>query len=331
MESYEKFTQTEDKKILLRRMDEGDKENLARLYDYPLSDEKAKMVYEMIQKDNGLYLAIVLKPENTFVGMIELTGEKAVLGYRVMKQYRHQHIARDAVYLLCRYMVNEGGLYEITAEADENNTASVRVLTHNGFEETDRKNGIIAYVYRPQKTECSAFVLPENRKAVVLAGGCFWGMERAFSALKGVQSTETGYANGHTENPTYADICRDDTGYKEAVRIVYDPSVLSLDILMEAYFICVDPTVKNRQGEDIGSQYQTGVYYMDEADREKLSDIFAEERRKHESFYTELEPLDVFYPAEEYHQKYLEKHPDGYCHIAFAEIAEIKGLNRKIH
>jgi peptide methionine sulfoxide reductase msrA/msrB len=111
------------------------------------------------------------------------------------------------------------------------------------------------------------------------------------------------------------------------VRIIYDPGEGSLETLMKAFFLCIDPTVADRQGNDIGSQYQTGVYFTDEKDGEILRRIFEEEKQKHSSFFVELGPLRSFYGAEEYHQNYLDKHPGGYCHITRIELEKVKALN----
>ncbi len=165
------------------------------------------------------------------------------------------------------------------------------------------------------------------KKVIYFAGGCFWGTERAFQLLDGVCDTEVGYANGHTENPTYKEVCTDTTGYRETVKVTYDDEVISLTTLLQAYFICVDPTVQNRQGHDIGSQYQTGVYYTDEADREIIAAYFEKMKPNYPAFYIELCPLQVFYSAEEYHQDYLIKNPEGYCHIRKDEFEAVKKLN----
>ncbi|WP_040214417.1 peptide-methionine (S)-S-oxide reductase MsrA [Clostridium polynesiense] len=153
-------------------------------------------------------------------------------------------------------------------------------------------------------------------KEIVLAGGCFWGVEEFLSRIKGVAETEVGYANGRTENPTYEQVCNLNTGFAEAVYIKYDENLLSLEDLLEEYWGIVDPTVLNRQGPDVGSQYRTGIYYLDERDR----DIIVKSRDNIQKSYekkvvTEIEPLKNYYKAEEYHQKYLKKNPNGYCHI----------------
>lgn len=166
-----------------------------------------------------------------------------------------------------------------------------------------------------------------NRKEIVLAGGCFWGVEKAFSYLDGVIETEVGYANGDIDNPTYELVCENNTGFKEACRIIYDENVISLNKLLKAFFICINPTQRNRQGNDIGSQYQTGVYYIEESDYETIAKYFEEEKKKYTNFFVELDKLKNFYPAEEYHQKYLEKVPNGYCHVSLQEMEMVKALN----
>lgn len=166
-------------------------------------------------------------------------------------------------------------------------------------------------------------------KKIYLAGGCFWGMERALQLLDGITATTVGYANGHTDNPTYKEVCTDKTGYRETVRVVYDSRRISMRRIIDAFFICIDPTQQNRQKEDIGSQYQTGVYYENEADLPLLRKIFAEKAKNYPEFHVELKPLERFYDAEEYHQDYLIKNPNGYCHVSFGEFEEIRKLNEE--
>lgn len=140
-------------------------------------------------------------------------------------------------------------------------------------------------------------------------------------ALKGVLETQVGYANGHTENPTYEQVCSHATGYAEAVRITYDPAVLTLQRLLRFFFDSIDPTSKNRQGGDVGDQYRTGIYFSDAADEKVARAALTElEAKIGKPVAVELEPIKKFYPAEEYHQKYLEKNPNGYCHIPRAKI-----------
>lgn len=153
-------------------------------------------------------------------------------------------------------------------------------------------------------------------KNVYFAAGCFWGTEAYFDTIEGVVNTKVGYANGKVPNPTYEMVCHENTGYAETCLVEYDESKLSLEKLLEAYWRVVDPTVLNRQGHDIGSQYRTGIYYVDEADLDTILKSVAEEQKKYEkSIVTEVKPLENFYDAEEYHQKYLKKNPNGYCHI----------------
>lgn len=153
-------------------------------------------------------------------------------------------------------------------------------------------------------------------KKIVLAGGCFWGVEAFLSGIKGVVETKVGYANGRVPNPTYEMVCKQNTGFAEACYVEYDESKLSLEKLLEEYWRIVDPTVLNRQGPDVGSQYRTGIYYTDERDLDIILNSVAEEQKKYEKkIVTEVKPLENFYVAEEYHQKYLQKNPNGYCHI----------------
>ena len=163
-------------------------------------------------------------------------------------------------------------------------------------------------------------------KEIYFAGGCFWGTEKVFKSCPGVKSTTVGYANGHTENPTYHEVCTDTTGHRETVKVEYDPKEISLEKLLQVFFLVIDPKVKNRQGNDWGSQYQTGVYYSDPEEKLLLEAVFEEKKRNIHPFCVELSPLKHFWPAEEYHQDYLDKNPGGYCHISSTEMAEVKDL-----
>jgi len=151
---------------------------------------------------------------------------------------------------------------------------------------------------------------------IYLAGGCFWGMEKYIASVRGVQATEVGYANGKTANPTYEEVCRNDTGHAETVKVVYDASIVPLDFLLELYYSAVDPTSVNRQGGDAGTQYRTGIYYVDEPDFPIIKQsILKLQKRFDKPIAIEVKPLENFYSAEDYHQKYLDKNPGGYCHI----------------
>lgn len=153
-------------------------------------------------------------------------------------------------------------------------------------------------------------------KKIVLAGGCFWGVEEFLSRLNGVIYTEVGYANGRTENPTYEDVCYKNTYFAEACLVEYDEKVLSLEDLLKEYWSIIDPTVLNRQGPDVGSQYRTGIYYLNDNDIETILKSKEENQMNYDKkIVTEVVPLITYYKAEEYHQKYLKKNPNGYCHI----------------
>jgi peptide-methionine (S)-S-oxide reductase len=158
-------------------------------------------------------------------------------------------------------------------------------------------------------------------KEIALAGGCFWGVEEYMSRIPGVTETKVGYANGHTENPTYEQVCSHATGHAETCLVTYDESKVSLVELLNRYWLVVDPTVKNRQGNDIGNQYRTGIYYSDEEDEPVIrKSVEAEQKKYDKPIVTEVEPLKCFYPAEEYHQRYLKKNPGGYCHIDLSKF-----------
>jgi methionine-S-sulfoxide reductase len=152
-------------------------------------------------------------------------------------------------------------------------------------------------------------------KTIYLAGGCFWGMQKFFDQFGGVIGTQVGYANGPDKAPSYEEVCRD-SGHAETVKIDYDEARLSLTKLLESYFTVIDPLSVDRQGEDRGVQYRTGVFYTDEAQLPEIRAVFERETEKAgRELAVLLEPLRNFFPAEEYHQKYLDKNPGGYCHI----------------
>ena len=159
----------------------------------------------------------------------------------------------------------------------------------------------------------------KNMKQIYFAGGCFWGLQKFFDQFDGVVSTEVGYANGPDTSdgrtPSYEDVCRS-SGHAETVKVVYDESRLPLAELLRYYFMVIDPTSVNRQGNDRGIQYRTGIYFTEMEQFREIRPVFLEEEAKAgETLAVELAPIRSFYPAEEYHQKYLEKNPGGYCHI----------------
>ncbi len=153
-------------------------------------------------------------------------------------------------------------------------------------------------------------------KKIVFAGGCFWGVEEFFSRIPGVTNTTVGYSNGKVENPTYESVCSGTTQHAEACLLEYDETILTLNTLLDSFWSIVDPTVLNRQGPDRGTQYRTGIYYSDPEDIETIQNSLMNESKKYKSpIVTEVTPLLTFYNAEAYHQKYLKKNPNGYCHI----------------
>lgn len=167
-------------------------------------------------------------------------------------------------------------------------------------------------------------------KEIYFAGGCFWGTEHYFKQINGVISTEVGYANGNTNNPKYEEVYTDTTGYAECVKVVYDPCVITLEYLVELFFRSIDPLSLNKQGNDCGTRYRTGVYYTDSDDIKEIESVFKSvESAVGESLAVELEPLRNFYPAEEYHQAYLDKNPNGYCHIPVELMMMARMANKK--
>lgn len=149
-----------------------------------------------------------------------------------------------------------------------------------------------------------------------LAGGCFWGMEHFLKQINGVEKTAVGYANGRTANPTYREVCDNDTGYAETVHVFYDSQVLPLSLLLELYFKAIDPTSVERQGGDCGNQYRTGIYYVCQEDLPVIEAAMRKVAEQYsEPIVVEVMRLQNFYLAEEFHQDYLINNPTGYCHI----------------
>lgn len=175
-------------------------------------------------------------------------------------------------------------------------------------------------------TGCGA----QDMKTVYFAGGCFWGTEHYFKQMRGVVATEVGYANGKGENPTYEEVCTDKTGFAETVKVTYDPAVISLSLLTDLYFKAINPTSVNQQGGDRGTQYRTGIYYTDEADRPTLLAAYNREKAAvGRPLAVELLPLQNFYRAEKYHQDYLDKNPNGYCHLPSSLFRMAAEANRQ--
>lgn len=166
-------------------------------------------------------------------------------------------------------------------------------------------------------------------REIYLAGGCFWGTQHYFDCLAGVVKTEVGYANGRTANPTYEQVKHENTGHAETVKVVYDQEKITLEELLEWYYKVIDPISVNRQGGDVGVQYRTGIYYTDPAQKDVIEGSLARLQQQYEQpLAVEAQPLENFYTAEEYHQKYLEKNPGGYCHISPAMFEAAKSSSR---
>lgn len=153
-------------------------------------------------------------------------------------------------------------------------------------------------------------------RKIVLAGGCFWGVQEYYSRIKGILKTEVGYANGRTANPTYEEICNNNTGFAEVCYVEYDEEIISLKEVLDKFWAVVNPTSLNRQGNDVGSQYRSGIYYFDDKEVPIIEESIRELQKNYDKkIVTEVKPLDNYYRAEEYHQDYLKKNPNGYCHI----------------
>ena len=173
--------------------------------------------------------------------------------------------------------------------------------------------------YRPSKDTAQQQKDKANlmkTKEIYLAGGCFWGVEAYFERIPGVVNAVSGYANGKTRQPTYEQVIYMNTGHAETVKVVYDPERIDLETILRHYLRIIDPTSLNRQGNDRGTQYRTGIYYSEPSDKDIITAVLAREQSKWERpIVVENQPLIAFDEAEEYHQDYLAKNPNGYCHI----------------
>ena len=162
-------------------------------------------------------------------------------------------------------------------------------------------------------------------KTIYFAGGCFWGTEHFLRQFDGVLDTVVGYANGNLPNPSYEKVYTDQTGHVECVKVTYDEKLISLATLCRLFFKSIDPLSLNRQGDDVGTRYRTGIYWTDDADREVVTEVYGEiQKRYADPLAVENSQLQCFYPAEEYHQEYLVKKPEGYCHLPLSLIMMAK-------
>ena len=166
------------------------------------------------------------------------------------------------------------------------------------------------------------------KRTIYLAGGCYWGVEKYLDNVPGVVETEVGFANGHLEAPAYVQVKKGDTGHAETVRTMYEDTVIPLEKLLRLFFRIIDPTSFEKQGEDTGNQYRTGVYWTEAADEAVVhAELTGLQGQYAAPVVVEALPLECFYPAEEYHQKYLDKTPGGYCHVSWDEIDWVKTVN----
>jgi len=206
----------------------------------------------------------------------------------------------EAIKLLISYAFDEMGLETILGDAVLRNTRSQHIMQKLGFEFTHE--GEKFKHYRLQKT-----------KEILLAGGCFWGVEKYMGLLPQVVETEVGFANGNGTNPTYEEVYTGTTGFAEVVRVVYKGG---LEELLTQFYKIIDPTTKNRQAGDVGSHYRTGIYFLRSVDEPIIAKTLTELQKEYDApVVVECLPLENYYKAEEYHQKYLDKNPEGYCHI----------------
>lgn len=166
--------------------------------------------------------------------------------------------------------------------------------------------------------------MSDDQETVVLGGGCFWCTEAVFQTVEGVLEITPGYAGGKTPDPTYREVCTGATGHAEVVRLDYDPAVVSLEELLEVFFSTHDPTTPDRQGNDVGSQYRSIVFYGSDEERRRVELFIAGIGPRYDApVVTEVKPLDTFYEAEEYHHNYYSKNPrQGYCRVVIAPKVE---------
>lgn len=165
-------------------------------------------------------------------------------------------------------------------------------------------------------------------KKILFAGGCFWGIQHYFSLVKGVIKTSVGYAQGTKKHPTYKEVCQGETGHAEVCKVVYDKNHTKLKYLLEHFIQIVDTSTINKQANDIGTQYRSGIYYYDELDKREILEFFdLKKPNLLKPFVTEILPAGEFYLAEEYHQDYLDKNPSGYCHINPSKYKNIENID----
>lgn len=268
---------------------------------------------------------ITIYLENIAIGKITLTKiEESTYNiyFETSLEYQNMHYTMQAIYSFCETFP----FSKLYATIDCNDKKSRHILSHNGFEIIHEENNRIDYEKTKQYCLPTTFPSTDNKKWIVLAGGCFWGVEHVYKELYGVLDTICGYANGNGTVVNYAIVCTGEGNYKEAVAIAYDPNLVSLNTILDVYFLCIDPTEYQRQKEDIGKQYQTGIYYLQ--DEKEIQEYLEIKKKEYTAFYVEFDKLNIFYKAEEYHQSYLDKHPNGYCHIPLNVMQYVKTLKK---
>ncbi len=171
--------------------------------------------------------------------------------------------------------------------------------------------------------------MTESLQTIVLGGGCFWCTEAVYKAVKGVVDVESGYSNGHVQNPSYEDVCSGDTGHNEVVKLVYDPAQITTREVLEIFFVVHDATQLNQQGNDLGTQYRSGIYYGTPEQKQEAEAIIAEMGKGgffSRKIVTEVLPLNNYWPAEDYHQDFFERNPhQGYCMaVAGPKVAKFR-------
>ncbi len=192
----------------------------------------------------------------------------------------------------------------------------------NKEKDSDKRTGEVTDVENPN-TDLN--FSNSDLETIYFAGGCFWGVDAYFERVFGVSETKSGYANGTGTDPTYNSVMTGNEGFVEAVEVVFDPERVSVEELLDYLFRVIDPTVKDQQGNDVGVQYRTGIYYEEDSHKNIIEDAVEKEQSKYdEEIVTEVLPIKNFYLAEDMHQDYLEKNPDGYCHINLEVLNEVK-------
>ena len=184
--------------------------------------------------------------------------------------------------------------------------------------------GCIKQNKNPKINKTKETIDASDLKTIYFAGGCFWGIEGYMEKIYGVYDATSGYANGKTENPTYEEVSTGETGHAETVKVQYEPKKISLEKLLSYFLMVVDPTSLNKQGNDEGTQYRSGIYYVNDSDRDIIVEKLKKEQKKYDDeIVVEVKKLNNFYNAEDYHQDYLVKNPKGYCHIDLSKANEV--------